>query len=184
MTKRLHPWILSHGSLPFDPLLELSAERVTSPPPLPMVNRYVRHQWIPPTAGDSLLSRSGAILFRGFPVSGARTKTKVIGDDQFQESDPSSPIGRSRKKTFLTYNKTTAQERSADLCDDCSKILDEECVALQWQKDDDLLLDKLTVLNSQRPLTMVSVLEIDLQFDILDELTYVKHHLSNVSGSI
>ncbi|KAL8262207.1 hypothetical protein R6Q59_026256 [Mikania micrantha] len=184
---------LSHGLLPFDPLLELSAERVTSPAPLPMVNRYVRHQWISPTAGDSLLSRSGAILFRGFPVSSASdfndastppamkilaTASVVLGPKPKFSVMTNFPYHLWIAYLGISLLKSTS---SADLCDDCSKILDEECVALQWRKDDDLLLDKLTVLNSQRPLTMVSVLEIDLQFDILDELTYVKHHLSNVA---
>ncbi|XP_071685644.1 clavaminate synthase-like protein At3g21360 [Rutidosis leptorrhynchoides] len=35
---------------------------------------------------------------------------------------------------------------------DLIKMLDDECVALQWQKDDVLLLDNLAVLHSRRPL--------------------------------
>ncbi|KAD5317747.1 hypothetical protein E3N88_17693 [Mikania micrantha] len=141
--------------------------------------------------------------------------TRVLGE----ESDPSSPIGRSWKEMFMTDDKTIAEERAAkigmklewmegavrviigpkpgsrydevkkhkvwfnnvvggledklnndpskaavlsdgkplppDVRDDCSKILDEECIALQWRKGDVLLLDNLAVLHSRRPLTML-----------------------------
>lgn len=39
-----------------------------------------------------------------------------------------------------------------EVASDCSKILDEECFALQWRKGDVLLLDNLAVLHSRRPL--------------------------------
>ncbi|KAK1434158.1 hypothetical protein QVD17_11076 [Tagetes erecta] len=39
-----------------------------------------------------------------------------------------------------------------NVADDCSKIFDEECVALQWRKGDVLLLDNLAVVHSRRPL--------------------------------
>nr|XP_043617280.1 clavaminate synthase-like protein At3g21360 [Erigeron canadensis] len=138
--------------------------------------------------------------------------SRVLGE----ESDPSSPVGRSWKDTFMTDNKTIAEERAAklgmklewmegavrviigpkpgfkydelrnrkiwfngvvgglkdklnddpskavmfsdgkpmptDVPSDCSKIFDEECIALQWRKGDVLLLDNLAVLHSRRPL--------------------------------
>ena len=40
----------------------------------------------------------------------------------------------------------------ADISSECSKILNEECVALQWRKGDVLLLDNLAVMHSRRPL--------------------------------
>ncbi|KAJ0535758.1 putative casparian strip membrane protein [Helianthus annuus] len=42
----------SHGSPPLDPLPELPAERVTSPTPVPMVNRYVREETPTVTKAD------------------------------------------------------------------------------------------------------------------------------------
>ncbi|KAJ0890841.1 putative TauD/TfdA-like domain, taurine dioxygenase TauD-like superfamily [Helianthus annuus] len=138
--------------------------------------------------------------------------TRVLGD----ESDHSSPVGRSWKEVFMTDDKTIAEERAAklgmklewmegavkaiigpnpgfrydevkkhkiwfngvvgrfedklnndpanavvfsdgkplpaDVSDDCAKIFDEECVALQWRKGDVLLLDNLAVVHSRRPL--------------------------------
>ncbi|KAI3786126.1 hypothetical protein L1987_45256 [Smallanthus sonchifolius] len=141
--------------------------------------------------------------------------TRYVGE----ESDPSSPIGRSWKEVFMTEDKAVAEERAAklgmklewvegavkviigpkpgfrydevkkhkiwfngvvggfkdklnddpskgvvfsdgkplptDVPGDCSKIFDEECVALQWRKGDVLLLDNLAVLHSRRPLIML-----------------------------
>lgn len=139
--------------------------------------------------------------------------TRVLGEDD----DPSSPIGRGWKSTFLTKDKTVAAERAdklgmklewvedgvktimgpipavkvdktrqrkiwfnsmvaaytgwedarndpvkavtfgdgkplpADIIYDCLKILDEESVAVPWQKGDVLLLDNWAVLHSRRP---------------------------------
>lgn len=139
--------------------------------------------------------------------------TRVLGEDD----DPSSPIGRGWKSTFLTQDKTTAEKRAAqlgmklewmedgvktimgpipavkydesrqrkiwfnsmvaaytgwedarndpvkavtfgdgqplpaDIIYDCLKILEEECVAVPWQKGDVLLLDNWAVLHSRRP---------------------------------
>nr|XP_043617281.1 clavaminate synthase-like protein At3g21360 [Erigeron canadensis] len=138
--------------------------------------------------------------------------SRVLGE----ESDPSSPVGRSWMDTFTTDKKAIAEERAAklrmklewmdgavrvimgpmpafkydevrnrkiwfnglvgemkdklnddpskavmfsdgkplptDVPSDCAKIFDEECVALQWQKGDVLLLDNLAVMHSRRPL--------------------------------
>ena len=41
----------------------------------------------------------------------------------------------------------------SDVANDSSKIIDEECIALKWQKGDVLLLDNLVVMHSRRPLT-------------------------------
>lgn len=139
--------------------------------------------------------------------------TRILGEDD----DPSSPIGRGWKSTFLTKDKEVAEERAAklgmklewmedgvktvmgpipaikhdktrqrkiwfnsmvaaytgwkdarndpvkavtfgdgkplpaDIIYDCLQILDEECVAIPWQKGDVLLLDNLAVLHSRRP---------------------------------
>jgi alpha-ketoglutarate-dependent taurine dioxygenase len=139
--------------------------------------------------------------------------TRVLGEDD----DPSSPIGRGWKSTFLTQDKSVADERAtklgmklewvedgvktimgpipavkvdktrqrkiwfnsmvaaytgwedarndpvkavtfgdgkplpADIIYDCLKILDEESVAVPWQKGDVLLLDNWAVLHSRRP---------------------------------
>ncbi|GKA31574.1 clavaminate synthase-like protein [Tanacetum coccineum] len=138
--------------------------------------------------------------------------TRVHGE----VSDPSSPVGRSWKETFMTDDKNIAEERAAklgmrlewmdgavrviigpkpsikydearkrkiwfngvvgglkdklnddpskavmlsdgtplpaDISSECSKIFNEECVALQWRKGDVLLLDNLAVVHSRRPL--------------------------------
>ncbi|GKE77612.1 clavaminate synthase-like protein [Tanacetum coccineum] len=140
--------------------------------------------------------------------------TRVHGE----VSDPSSPVGRSWKETFMTDDKNIAEERAAklgmrlewmdgavritigpkpgikydearkrkiwfnglavvgglkdklnddpskavmfsdgtplpaDISSECSKIFNEECVALQWHKGDVLLLDNLAVVHSRRPL--------------------------------
>ncbi|KAK7261768.1 hypothetical protein RIF29_28087 [Crotalaria pallida] len=137
---------------------------------------------------------------------------RVLGEDD----NPSSPIGRGWKSTFLTTDKTVAQQRAeklgmklewledgvktimgpipavkydekrqrkiwfnsmvaaftgwkderndpekavtfgdgqplpADIVYDCLKILEEECVAVPWQKGDVLLLDNWAVLHSRR----------------------------------
>ncbi|KAK1362872.1 Clavaminate synthase [Heracleum sosnowskyi] len=138
--------------------------------------------------------------------------TRVLGEDD----DPLSPIGRGWKSTFLTKDKSIAEERAAKLgmklewmedsvktimgpipaikydkerqrkiwfnsmvaaytgwkdarndpvkavtfgdgkplpahiIYDCLKILDEESVAIPWQKGDVLLLDNLAVLHSRK----------------------------------
>ncbi|CDO97972.1 unnamed protein product [Coffea canephora] len=138
---------------------------------------------------------------------------RVLGE----EDDPSSPIGRGWKSTFLTKDKSVAEERAAKLgmklewtedgvktimgpipaikldktrerkiwfnsmvaaytgwedkrndpvkavtfgdgkplpahiIYDCLRILDEESVAIPWQKGDVLLIDNLAVLHSRRP---------------------------------
>ncbi|GAB4842303.1 hypothetical protein Ancab_012273 [Ancistrocladus abbreviatus] len=138
--------------------------------------------------------------------------TRVLGEDD----DPSSPIGRGWKSTFLTKDESVAEERAAklgmklewledgvktvmgpipaikmdksrerkvwfnsmvaaytgwedarndpvkavtfgngkplpaDIIYDCQKILEEECVAIPWQKGDVLLLDNWAVLHSRR----------------------------------
>ena len=43
------------------------------------------------------------------------------------------------------------QPLPADIIYDCLKILEEECVAVPWQKGDVLLLDNWAVLHSRRP---------------------------------
>ncbi|KAL6996402.1 hypothetical protein U1Q18_006530 [Sarracenia purpurea var. burkii] len=139
--------------------------------------------------------------------------TRVLGEDD----DPTSPIGRGWKSTFLTKDKSVAEERAAelgmklewledgvktimgpipgikvdksrqrktwfnsmvaaytgwederndpikavtfgdgkplpaDIIYDCLKILNEESVAIPWQKGDVLLLDNWAVLHSRRP---------------------------------
>ncbi|KAD6120203.1 hypothetical protein E3N88_11474 [Mikania micrantha] len=123
---------LSHGLLPFDPLLELSAERVTGFP-VSSASDF----------NDASTPPAMKILATASVVLGPKPKFSVMTN---------FPYHLWIAYLGISLLKSTS---SADLCDDCSKILDEECVALQWRKDDDLLLDKLTVLNSQRPLTMV-----------------------------
>ncbi|MED6107241.1 hypothetical protein PIB30_012076 [Stylosanthes scabra] len=137
---------------------------------------------------------------------------RVLGEDD----NPSSPIGRGWKSTFLTSDKTIAEQRAAklgmklewledgvktvmgpipavkydksrnrkiwfnsmvaaytgwederndpvkavtfgdgqplpsDVVYDCLKILEEECVAIPWQKGDVLLIDNWAVLHSRR----------------------------------
>ncbi|KAI4355581.1 hypothetical protein L6164_004339 [Bauhinia variegata] len=137
---------------------------------------------------------------------------RVLGEDD----NPSSPIGRGWKSTFLTKDKSVAEERAAklgmqlewledgvktimgpipaikydekrqrkiwfnsmvaaytgwederndpkkavtfgdgqplpaDVLYDCLKILEEECVAIPWQKGDVLLIDNWAVLHSRR----------------------------------
>ncbi|KAL1197439.1 Clavaminate synthase-like protein [Cardamine amara subsp. amara] len=137
---------------------------------------------------------------------------RVLGE----EDDPSSPIGRGWKSTFLTHDKNVAELRAAnlgmklewtedgaktvmgpipaikydesrnrkvwfnsmvaaytgwedkrndptkavmfgdgmalpkDIVHDCLRILEEECVAFQWQRGDVLLLDNWAVLHSRR----------------------------------
>ncbi|KAL3840849.1 hypothetical protein ACJIZ3_025440 [Penstemon smallii] len=139
--------------------------------------------------------------------------TRVLGE----EDDPSSPIGRGWKSTFLTNDKSVAEERAGKLnmklewtddgvktimgpipavkydetrqrkiwfnsmvaaytgwedarndpvkavtfgdgtplpghiIYDCLKILEEESIAIPWQKGDVLLIDNLAVLHSRRP---------------------------------
>ncbi|KAK6125138.1 hypothetical protein DH2020_041104 [Rehmannia glutinosa] len=139
--------------------------------------------------------------------------TRVLGE----EDDPSSPIGRGWKSTFLTKDKIVAEERAAKLnmklewtkdgvktimgpipaikydetrqrkiwfnsmvaaytgwkdarndpekavtfgdgnplpghiIYDCLKILEEESIAIPWQKGDVLLIDNLAVLHARRP---------------------------------
>ncbi|PIN26043.1 hypothetical protein CDL12_01211 [Handroanthus impetiginosus] len=141
--------------------------------------------------------------------------TRVLGE----EDDPSSAIGRGWKSTFLTIDKSVAEERAAKLNTklewinddvktimgpipaikydetrqrkiwfnsmvaaytgwedarndpkkaitfgdgtllpehiiyDCLKIMDEESVAVPWQKGDVLLIDNLAVLHSRKPFT-------------------------------
>ncbi|ESQ47730.1 hypothetical protein EUTSA_v10021117mg [Eutrema salsugineum] len=138
---------------------------------------------------------------------------RVLGEDD----DPSSPIGRGWKSTFLTQDKNVAEERAAklgmklewteegaktimgpipaikydesrnrkvwfnsmvaaytgwedkrndprkavtfgdgkplpeDIVHDCLRILEEECVAVPWQRGDVLLIDNWAVLHSRRP---------------------------------
>lgn len=138
---------------------------------------------------------------------------RVLGEDD----DPSSPIGRGWKSTFLTHDKNVAEERAAklgmklewteegaktimgpipaikfdksrnrkvwfnsmvaaytgwedkrndprkavtfgdgkplpeDIVHDCLRILEEECVAVPWQRGDVLLIDNWAVLHSRRP---------------------------------
>ncbi|KFK39444.1 hypothetical protein AALP_AA3G245700 [Arabis alpina] len=138
---------------------------------------------------------------------------RVLGE----EDDPSSPIGRGWKSTFLTQDKKVAEERAAklgmklewtedgaktimgpipaikydesrkrkvwfnsmvaaytgwedkrndprkavtfgdgkplpaDIVHDCLRILEEECVAVPWQRGDVLLIDNWAVLHSRRP---------------------------------
>ncbi|OVA12495.1 Taurine catabolism dioxygenase TauD/TfdA [Macleaya cordata] len=139
--------------------------------------------------------------------------TRILG----AEDDPSSPIGRGWQSTFLTKDKSTAEERAArlgmklewmedgvktvmgpipaikydktrghkiwfnsmvaaytgwkdarndpvkavtfgdgtalpaDVIYDCLRVLEEECIAIPWQKSDVLLLDNWAVLHSRRP---------------------------------
>ncbi|KAK2654633.1 hypothetical protein Ddye_014489 [Dipteronia dyeriana] len=140
--------------------------------------------------------------------------TRVLGEDD----DPSSPIGRGWKSTFLTNDKSVTEERAAtlgmklewmedggvksimgpipaikydksrqrkiwfnsmvaaytgwkdarndpvkavtfgdgeplpaDIIYDCLRILEEECVAIPWQKGDVLLIDNWAVLHGRRP---------------------------------
>ncbi|KAA0059475.1 hypothetical protein IC582_002780 [Cucumis melo] len=139
--------------------------------------------------------------------------TRVLGEDD----DPSSPIGRGWKSTFLTHDKSIAEERAAklgmklewlkdgvktvmgpipaikydkvrqrkiwfnsmvaaytgwedarndpvkavtfgdgtplpaDIVYGCLRILEEESVAIPWQKGDILLIDNWAVLHSRRP---------------------------------
>ncbi|MCL7034688.1 hypothetical protein MKW94_028773 [Papaver nudicaule] len=139
--------------------------------------------------------------------------TRILG----AEDDPSSPIGRGWQSTFLTKDKSIAEERAArlgmklewtedgvksimgpipaikddktrgrkiwfnsmvaaytgwkdcrndpvkavtfgdgtplpsDVIHECLKLLEEECVAIPWQKSDILLIDNLAVLHSRRP---------------------------------
>ncbi|XP_047958858.1 clavaminate synthase-like protein At3g21360 [Salvia hispanica] len=142
--------------------------------------------------------------------------TRVLGEDD----DPSSPIGRGWKSTFLTADKAIAEERAAKLnmkvewtedgaktimgpipaikedetrqqrktwfnsmvaaytgwedkrndpkkavtfgngdplpdhiIYDCLRILEEESVAIPWQKGDVLLIDNLAVLHARKPFT-------------------------------
>ncbi|AEE76500.1 syringomycin biosynthesis enzyme-like protein [Arabidopsis thaliana] len=139
---------------------------------------------------------------------------RVLGEDD----DPSSPIGRGWKSTFLTHDKNLAEQRAvdlgmklewtedggaktvmgpipaikydesrnrkvwfnsmvaaytgwedkrndprkavtfgdgkplpADIVHDCLRILEEECVAVPWQRGDVLLIDNWAVLHSRRP---------------------------------
>ncbi|GFP97785.1 clavaminate synthase-like protein at3g21360 [Phtheirospermum japonicum] len=142
---------------------------------------------------------------------------RVLGEDD----DPSSPIGRGWKSTFLTTDKSVAEERAAklnmklewtndngvktimgpipaikydetrqrkiwfnsmvaaytgwedarndpkkavtfgdgsplpsDIIYDCLKILEDESIAVPWQKGDVLLIDNLAVLHSRKPFTL------------------------------
>ncbi|CAN8258559.1 unnamed protein product [Cochlearia groenlandica] len=135
-----------------------------------------------------------------------------------EEDDPSSPIGRGWKSTFMTHDKSLAEERAAnlgmklewtedggaktvmgpipaikydesrnrkvwfnsmvaaytgwedkrndprkavtfgdgmalpaDIVHDCLRILEDECVAVPWQRGDVLLIDNWAVLHSRRP---------------------------------
>ncbi|CAF2156898.1 unnamed protein product [Brassica rapa subsp. trilocularis] len=144
---------------------------------------------------------------------------RVLGEDD----DPSSPIGRGWKSTFLTHDKNVAEERAAklgmklewteeggaktvmgpipaikfdesrnrkvwfnsmvaaytwwedkrndprktvtfgdgeplpeDIVHDCLRILEEECVAVPWQRGDVLLIDNWAVLHSRRPFESIS----------------------------
>ncbi|XP_010510157.1 PREDICTED: clavaminate synthase-like protein At3g21360 [Camelina sativa] len=138
---------------------------------------------------------------------------RVLGEDD----DPSSPIGRGWKSTFLTQDKNLAEQRAAnlgmklewtedgaktvmgpipgikydesrnrkvwfnsmvaaytgwedkrndptkavtfgdgkplpaDIVHDCLRVLEEECVAVPWQRGDVLLIDNWAVLHSRRP---------------------------------
>ncbi|KAH1105061.1 hypothetical protein GYH30_038378 [Glycine max] len=81
--------------------------------------------------------------------------TRVLGEDD----NPNSPIGRGLKSTFLTNHKTLAQQSEilqygqplpSHIVYDCLHILEEESVAIPWQKGDVLLIDNWAVLYSRR----------------------------------
>lgn len=71
----------SHGSPPLDPLPDLTGARVTSPAPVPMVNRYVRDETVPIKKAEQAAQEG----YVGRPTEEARTG----GGGQGRRSRPS-----------------------------------------------------------------------------------------------
>ncbi|GKB57406.1 clavaminate synthase-like protein [Tanacetum coccineum] len=125
------------------------------------------------------LHQHGAILFRGFPVSSAFDFNQVVEAFGYGHI-PYIGGAAIRIRYDETRNRNTwfnmlvsasggfenelnddptkavtfgnGQSFPAHVVHDCSKIMDEECVAIPWQKGDVLMLDNLAVLHARLPL--------------------------------
>ncbi|KAI3786129.1 hypothetical protein L1987_45260 [Smallanthus sonchifolius] len=104
---------------------------------------------------ESLLQKSGAILFRGFPVISPSDFNDVVEAFGFPESlyiggraSRTKVIGGFTRQTNLGNGEVVPDEAMRD----CLKILEEECVIIPWKKGDIMLVNNPAVLHSRLPL--------------------------------